>query len=178
MVYKLSPSSSGVWQESVLYAFTGGNDGLAPGLGNLVFDRAGNLYGSNVFGANVSSQTCGNTSGCGVIFLLAPVASGGWKFNLLHTFSDGLVFDAKGSLYGGTQFADNLVGCNQFQIGACGQIFKLTPHSGVWKIAAEYPTPGFIAPVGDLLVDASGTVFGAACDKTYFTGGAVFEIVP
>jgi hypothetical protein len=60
----------------------------------------------------------------------------------------------------------NLAGCNQFQIGACGQIFELTPHSGVWKIAAEYPTPGFIAPVGDLLVDASGTVFGAACDKT------------
>lgn len=50
VVYKLSPTSTGEWKESVLYAFTGGNDGSFPTLGNLVFDKAGNLYSSNMAG--------------------------------------------------------------------------------------------------------------------------------
>jgi uncharacterized repeat protein (TIGR03803 family) len=179
LVFKLTHSSTG-WKESVLYRFHG-PDGETPNP-SLIFDSAGNIYGSTFLGGS----GCTSVTGCGTVFRLS-LKNGVWSESVLHAFTDqadgnspvdGLVFDAKGSLYGGTQFADNLVGCNQFQIGACGQIFKLTPHSGVWKIAAEYPTPGFIAPVGDLLVDASGTVFGAACDKTYFTGGAVFEIVP
>ena len=80
VVYKLSPTSSGEWKESVLYTFTGGNDGAAPRLGNLVFDKQGNLYGSNVGGANVVSQACSNTGGCGVIFRLSPAMNGNWKF--------------------------------------------------------------------------------------------------
>jgi hypothetical protein len=69
------------------------------------------------------------------------------------------------------------VQCNEFQSGTCGQIFKLTPHSGSWEIA-DYATPGWFTPVGDLLVDGSGTVYGSACDTTYFNGGAIFEIAP
>jgi uncharacterized repeat protein (TIGR03803 family) len=63
VVYKLSPNASGGWRESVLYAFAGGNDGMSPSLGNLVMDQAGNLYGSNVAGANVTSDACSNTGG-------------------------------------------------------------------------------------------------------------------
>jgi uncharacterized repeat protein (TIGR03803 family) len=75
VVFKLSPSASG-WQQSVLYSFTGGNDGMAPTLGNLVIDKGGNLFGSNVAGANLTSEACQNTGGCGVIFELSPVARG------------------------------------------------------------------------------------------------------
>ena len=57
VVFKLSPSAGG-WQQSVLYSFTGGNDGMAPMLGNIVMDKAGNLYGSNVAGANLTSEAC------------------------------------------------------------------------------------------------------------------------
>ena len=43
-VFQLTPSSTvgGAWAETVLYRFTGGDDGATPWAG-LVFDRAGNL---------------------------------------------------------------------------------------------------------------------------------------
>jgi uncharacterized repeat protein (TIGR03803 family) len=44
-VFELSPNSNGGWTETVLYSFQGGNDGIAPSDG-LVFDQAGNLYGT------------------------------------------------------------------------------------------------------------------------------------
>lgn len=42
-VYELSPSGSGIWSETVLYSFTGGNDGSNPFAG-LILDGQGNLY--------------------------------------------------------------------------------------------------------------------------------------
>ena len=44
-VFKLTPNSNGSWTYSVLYSFTGGLDGHVP-VGGLIFDKAGNLYGT------------------------------------------------------------------------------------------------------------------------------------
>jgi hypothetical protein len=179
LVFKLTHSSAG-WKESVLYRFHG-SDGEVPNP-SLIFDAAGNIYGSTVLGGT----GCTSLTGCGTVFRLS-LKNGAWVESVIHAFTDqldgyapvdGLTFDAAGNLYGGTQFANGLVQCNPFFYGACGQIFKLTPRFNSWKMTAEYPTPGWIAPVGDLLTDASGTVYGIACDETYFKGGAIFEIVP
>jgi len=43
VAYKLT-NSGGVWTQTVIHTFTGGNDGYGPGAG-LTFDRHGNLYG-------------------------------------------------------------------------------------------------------------------------------------
>src|SRR5579871_1251510 len=50
-VYELSPpeSSGGSWTKTTLYSFQGGSDGYV-GIGNLVFDKAGNLYGATEYG--------------------------------------------------------------------------------------------------------------------------------
>lgn len=45
VVFKLSPAVSGAWAESILYRFTGRNDGGNPG-DTLIFDSLGNLYGT------------------------------------------------------------------------------------------------------------------------------------
>ena len=50
----------------VLYAFTGGKDGGHPVTG-LIFDVAGNLYGTSYWGG---------AYGNGVVFKLAPTSSG------------------------------------------------------------------------------------------------------
>jgi uncharacterized repeat protein (TIGR03803 family) len=57
-VFKLSPPRSvgGTWTESVLYRFTGGNDGALPG-NNLVLDSAGNLYGTALLGGQYGNGT-------------------------------------------------------------------------------------------------------------------------
>jgi uncharacterized repeat protein (TIGR03803 family) len=61
-VYELSPSANGKWTFTVLYDFTGGDDGAAPS-GPLVRDAQGNLYGTAAFGG---------AKGLGVVFEIAP----------------------------------------------------------------------------------------------------------
>ena len=49
-VFELSPMPGGGWTETVLYSFGNGMDGAAPGYGSLIFDAAGNLYGTTMHG--------------------------------------------------------------------------------------------------------------------------------
>ncbi len=53
-VFKLVPGSDGKWTESVLHNFVSGNDGANPQTG-LLFDTAGNLYGTTSAGGNHNS---------------------------------------------------------------------------------------------------------------------------
>lgn len=49
-VFELSPQPDGSWKETILHSFTGGiTDGVGP-FGRLVFDTAGNLYGTTAAG--------------------------------------------------------------------------------------------------------------------------------
>ena len=87
-VFKLSPSSSGGWTESILYNFQGGSDGANPVAG-ITLDTAGNLYGTTQFGGG----NTGNCSlGCGTIFELSPASGGAWTETILYAF--------QGALYG------------------------------------------------------------------------------
>ena len=63
-IFKLTPNA-GSWQETVLYSFTGGNDGAYPSAG-LTMDSAGNLYGTTLWGG-----PAGDTVG-GVAFQFVP----------------------------------------------------------------------------------------------------------
>jgi len=66
-IFKLTPSASG-WTQISLYDFTGGTDGSAP-ISNVIFDSAGNLYGTASRGGNQSN--CG-LAGCGVVWAITP----------------------------------------------------------------------------------------------------------
>ncbi len=55
-------------RETVLYRFTGKNDGAYP-LAGVVFDAAGNLYGT---ATGRGDKRCGSGAGCGVTFKLTP----------------------------------------------------------------------------------------------------------
>jgi uncharacterized repeat protein (TIGR03803 family) len=105
-IFKLTrvpATPDGEWAETILYDF-GGDDayGYGPG-GGVILDRAGNLYGTTVYGG---SPLCG----CGVVYKLSPSPGGNWQYTVLHTFvgSDGAQPDANltigpdGNLYGTT----------------------------------------------------------------------------
>src|SRR5580693_1448341 len=68
VVFELSPSG-GSWTETTLYNFKGLNDGFGPG-GGVVFDTAGNLYGTTPGGGAHSD---------GVVFELSSTAHG-WRY--------------------------------------------------------------------------------------------------
>ena len=102
----------------MLYSFQGDTDASFP-TSTLVFDPAGNLYGTSSTGGNPSCD-------CGTIFKLAP-RSGGWDESVLHSFGGsgdgaspnyGLTPDGKGNYFGVTPVG-----------GLYGQgvVFQITP---------------------------------------------------
>ena len=128
-VFQLSPNSNGQWTESVLHSFSY-YDGADP-QGELIFDAAGNLFGTAFIGG------VGGDNENGTVFELTH-NSGGWTTNLLYTFCDqvkcdngyeprpGVVMDQAGNLYGAT----GLGGTQGFT--GLGVIFELTFGSAGW----------------------------------------------
>ena len=171
VIFELSPSDGG-WTETTLYSFTGLNDGFGPGSG-LIFDTAGNLYGTAPDGGKKSD---------GVVFELSP-SKNGWRYKVIHAFTGGkdgavgslgsLLLDAAGNLYGTTELGG--------AYGA-GAVYELSPSvHGAWKTTALYEFKGMpdaASPYGGLIFDKGGNLYGT----TYFGGaagqGAVFQLVP
>jgi hypothetical protein len=76
-VFKLTHQSNGSWTESVLHRFGGSGDGWAPSAG-LIFDSAGNLYGTTTMG--------GASGRGGTVFMLTPEQNGSWTETVLYSF--------------------------------------------------------------------------------------------
>jgi uncharacterized repeat protein (TIGR03803 family) len=121
-VFKLTRGATG-WKFSVLYRFTGGQDGQQPD-GTLAFDLSGNLYGTTAEGGGTG---CSFGFGCGTAFELSPTAKGPWTETVLHRFQKppdgltpmgGLLADTQGNWYGTTISG----GAN-----SDGTVFELTP---------------------------------------------------
>jgi hypothetical protein len=68
-VFELSPGKyeAAPWNFAVLYNFTGAPDGSHPEA-SLIFDSAGNIYGTTQVGG--TGQAC--YGGCGTVFELTP----------------------------------------------------------------------------------------------------------
>jgi uncharacterized repeat protein (TIGR03803 family) len=184
-VFKLTPTASGRWTESVLYSFRAGDDGSAPN-GGIVFDGAGNLYGTTVAGGGGGCQP---TGGCGTVFELSPGSGGVWTETILHRFQDngkdgnnpisGVIIDAPGNLYG-TTFSGGTGTCNSGVTG-CGTVFELSPSSGGWTENVLYSfqggSDGDVA-YGNVIFDSSGNLYGTTQRGGNLDCGAVFELTP
>jgi uncharacterized repeat protein (TIGR03803 family) len=190
VVYQLTPNADGSWKESVLHSFhRGGKDGDSPTTGSLIFDQAGNLYGTTAWGGGRGNCPFG---GCGIVFGLTPNTDGSWKENVLHRFTGndgaqlwgGLILDPVGNLYGTAVQGGNLGQCN----GGCGVVFKLTPNvDGSWRETVLHRfTGGRDGAVlyGGLIFDQAGNLYGTTYqggNLSYCNGagcGVVFKLSP
>lgn len=169
LVYKLSPSPGG-WTQTVLYRFSGSNgDGSYPWAG-VIFDSAGNLYGTTQLGGEF---------GYGTIYQLTPSGSG-WTEQVLYSFRRqqdggwpyaGLVLDAAGNLYGATTVGGP---------GDGGTVFQLSPNGQDWiyqPICTFTRQLGELAggPVATLVRDTAGNLYGATGGDGAFGFGSVFK---
>lgn len=175
-VFKLAPNSNGSWTESVLYSFTGGSDGTYP-YASLIFDTAGNLYGTTEAG--------GNTQYSGTVFKLSPNSSGGWTESVLfspssNNFGDGwelfgsLLFDAAGNLYG-TTWEGGVRHCG------CGTVFKLAPNSdGDWthSVLHSFGVKHGAYPYAGLIFDSAGSLYSTTSGGGTSRAGVVFKLSP
>ncbi len=180
-VFELTPTVGGAWTETVLYNFQRGSDGHVPYAG-LIFDASGNLYGTTQEGGTGNCLN-GQTHGCGTVFELTPAVGGGWAETVLHNFGIGndgtypganLIFDSAGNLYGTTVNGGDYVG---------GTAFELTPApGGAWNESVLYSFnlqgPGGAGPVGPLVFDAAGSLYGTAIQNGIYYGGTTFKLTP
>jgi uncharacterized repeat protein (TIGR03803 family) len=159
--------------ETVLHNFNdNGTDGFNP-YGALIFDKAGNLYGTTVWGGAYDS---------GRVFELA-LEGGVWTETVLHSFNpngkDGtfpwgtLIFDSTGNLYGTTQTG------GVYEYGA---VFEMTPgKNGVWEEKVLHNFNGGngkdgAGPLAGMIFDGSGNLYGTTELGGAYQYGTVFEL--
>lgn len=139
-------------------------------IGGVIFDSFGNLYGT-AYG--------GGTHDSGTVYELSPGANGKWNEKLLHTFNNtdgsgpeyGMTFGRDGNLYGTTFFGGPASG---------GVVFQLTPGAKGWteQVLHNFADgdEGFY-PVGALVFDANGNLYGATNAGGSFSG-AIYQLSP
>ena len=160
-VYELTRSGS-TWTENMLYSFIGGADGQIA-YSRVVFDPAGNLYGTTESGGGVFDP--------GTVYKLTP-SGGAWQESVIHYFGGpdgvtpyaGVVLDQAGNLYGGTSMAS---------------VYELS--HGNWDLTVLYTFPFHNGegngPWADLSMDSAGNLYGTAMNGSSGCG-EVFELSP
>jgi len=174
-VYKLQPPSSACktalcyWTETVLHTFSNTGDGAQP-LCNVVFDRAGNMYGTSYGGLYQDF---------GTLWELSP-AGGQWTFTVIHVFTDGadgggpignLLLDRAGNLYGVT---DGGGSANH------GVAYEFTNGPSGWSETVLHNfgegNQDGTDPYG-LAFDANGNLFGFTSEGGSSEEGTIYELL-
>jgi uncharacterized repeat protein (TIGR03803 family) len=160
-VYELSPTQSG-WSETTLSTTLGG-------AGGLTWDTHGNLFGLTGDGSQ---------GGDAAVYELTP-QNGSWTSSVLYDFgmlyfapAAAPTFDAQGNLYGPLP--------SWPQVGF-GEIFKLTPSGNQWIPSSYHQFAGGslgAGPVGAVVFDADGNMFGSSAGVDVGGYSAVWEITP
>jgi uncharacterized repeat protein (TIGR03803 family) len=173
-VFELIPGSGGTWTEKVLYSFTSNSgDGSSP-YGGLVFDKAGNLYGTTSSG--------GASGRYGVVFELKR-SRNKWNESLLYQFTGGS--DGGYPVAGLTFHGGKLYGTTEFGGIGVGVVFELQPVSGGWKETVLYTFQVHKdgnEPHAGLIFDKSGNAYGTTSRGgwRYCSSGcgAIFQLTP
>jgi uncharacterized repeat protein (TIGR03803 family) len=171
---------NGKWTHKVLINF--GYGGARPiALNGLIFDKAGNLYGTAPLGG--TGKAC--QGGCGAVVELTH-RDGKWTEKVLYNFTGGkdgrdpeagLTFDKAGNLYSTTSYAEG-----------CGTVFELMPgKNGKWveKVLHSFNGKDGCDPrQAGVIFDSTGNLYGVTfvggdmgCYPPYGCG-TVFELTP
>ena len=166
VVYKVDTAGD----ETVLYSFTGKNDGANPYAG-VVRDAAGSLYGTAGGG---SSTACSNPfmgSGCGVVYKLDPSGNE----TVLYSFTGGA--DGGSPLAGVTLAAGGeLIGATAEggQVNA-GVVYQVTAGRETVLYGFQ-PAAGGYEPESPVIADPAGNLYGTTYYGGLFNAGTVYKV--
>ncbi len=166
-VFKLTPKGKekSVYKEKVLYRFgRSKGDGNNPYAG-LIFDNDGNLYGTTFDGGYYGYGTVFELTAAGKEKVL--YSFGRYKGDGLHPQS-ALIFDHAGNLYSTTTYGGAY---------GYGTVFELTAD-GTEKILYSFGSQAGDAefPLGNLIFDSYGNLYGSAYFGGAYYAGAAFEL--
>ncbi len=167
--FELTPAGGGTWSEKVLYSFGSGLTSAAYPTSGLIFDAAGNLYGTTLQGGPAQG---------GSVFELSPAGGGTWTERDLHDFGSlsagifpygGVAFDGAGNLYGTTSTGGT---------GSGGTVFRLAAGSWTMTVLHNFGggTDGDTPYAG--LVLAGGNLYGTTSGNNAGSGGTMFQLSP
>ncbi len=182
-VYKLTPPArlcnnlNCPWTETVLYRLAESSTGVNSPYSRVIFDSAGNMYGTAWGGGTGGCAS----SGCGAVYKMTR-SGGSWNFSLIYSFTgqgDGtnpyspLVMDAAGNLYGTTYYGSGF-------FNGYGTVFELTPSAGGWSESTLHTFSGGSdggSPFAGLTFDDAGNLYGATTEVVHqFLQGVAFEL--
>ena len=165
-VFELTPSG-GNWTESILFNMTT-SSGVYPYNG-VIFDQAGNLYGTTFEGGIMSSF--------GSIYKLTASGSG-WTQSTLYSLQEatdgsgpyaGVIFDQAGNLYGTTSYNGP---------DGAGTVFEMSPSNGGWMYNVIHSFAGSEGPYGGITMDAAGNLYGTTFAGGALLFGSVYKLTP
>jgi uncharacterized repeat protein (TIGR03803 family) len=175
-VFSLAPSASIChavlcpWTATQIVRFDLEN-GARPLNADLVFDGAGNIYGTTSSGGNYLGGC--DEYGCGVVYQVHR-SNGQWIESVLYQFADGLemdplggvVLDSGGNVYGATYtFDDN------------GDVYELAAGSWTHSVIHHFSSASDGSlPAAGLLIDANGNLYGTTIAGGSNGGGTVYEL--
>ncbi len=183
IVFNLTPPASlcrtanCFWTKKDLHQFQGSPDGSGPYFGDLVWDSMGNIDETTHRGG---SSTCNPPQGCGTVSQMTK-SGDNWTEKPIYSFAGrdgqnpagGVVLDGSGDLFGTTQNGG---------LYNSGTVFELTYTIGVgWTETVLYDFQNLSDgqwPIGGLLMDNAGNLYGTTWDGGSGLGGTVFELSP
>ena len=157
-------------REIQLQSFGRGTDGAEP-MSGVVLDSSGNFYGTTMLGG---------ANGNGTVYE-AKRSGKTWTESVIYNFTSGsdainpvatVSLDAQGNLYG-TAPAGGAYGN--------GAVYKLSRSSSGWTESVLYSFQGAndgANPVGGVIVDKAGNLYGTTFDGGINGGGIVYELSP
>jgi uncharacterized repeat protein (TIGR03803 family) len=165
------------WIETVIHQFSPTQgEGVDPS-GDVVFDRAGNLYGTTQTGG--MWEHCSGGVGCGTVYQLTRSGSG-WTENVIWALSgqydgeypiDGPAIDANGNLY--------VTSSQGYYENNFGAVFELSLSNGSWAESTlhNFPNGAADVPFAGVVLDPAGNLYGAT-SYSPGGGGSVYELSP
>jgi uncharacterized repeat protein (TIGR03803 family) len=169
-LFQLRPSPNfpatplSAWQLTLLHTFTGQNgDGDQPVYVQLIFDQAGNIYGTTQYGGYYRWD--------GTVWEASP-SGGGWTESVLASFDlptngplSGVVMDSAGNFYGTT--------------GDGGAVFEISPSGSGYTttILHTFTYHDGTLAYGGLVMDQAGNLYGGTDDGGNGCG-TVYELSP